>query len=615
MASKFKAPAHLVGLLVLALAGCSPKQAPGTTQQLPETARQPVTAQQPEPAAPAAGPVAASTGQDAGPYSRNAQVIAQGQALFQQNCAACHGFKQKGIGPNLSGVTSQVSHAWITRFVRNAPEVITSGDDRARRLVEEYNQVMPPFTSLSDADLQALVSFIHTQKAAAAPASTTHLGEALADPIPEKISPSGLSLVLEEVMQAPATSDKVPLARINKMRVLKGGKSDRHFIQELRGLIYEIKDNQLRVYMDITRERPNFIPQPGLATGFGSFAFHPEFYKNGLLYTTHTEKAGTAPADFAVPDSIRKTLQWVLMEWTVTNPAAPTFAGTGREMMRVDMVTQVHGVQEITFSPLAKPGSPDYGLLYIGVGDGGAAEHGAYYLCNSNKTIWSSVLRIDPRGRNSKNGRYGIPAANPFAGDQDPGTLGEVFARGFRNPNRISWSPDGKMIITEIGLNNIEEINLGQAGADYGWPAREGTFLLNYRGKMDKVYALPADDSKYNFTYPVAQFDHDEGNAISSGFVYEGPGMPLLQGQFVFGDIVSGRVFLVSNKNLRLGQQTPVKELSLQIGGKTTTLRAATGSRKTDLRFGLGPKKELYIFTKSDGRIYRVTNCLPKTKS
>ncbi|MGV3640393.1 MAG: PQQ-dependent sugar dehydrogenase, partial [Adhaeribacter sp.] len=518
MGSLFNLQAGAFSLL-LALAGCSPKQAPGAQNQLPETARQPVPVA--APAAAPASPAPASPGQASSPYSGDPQVIAQGQALFESNCAACHGFKQKGIGPNLSGVTAQVSHAWITRFVRNAPEVITSGDARAKRLFAEYNQYMPPFTNLSEGEIQALVSFIHTRKAAAAaPASTAHLGEAIADPIPDKIPASGLTLVLEEVLRAPATAEKVPLARINKMRVLKGGKTDRHFIQELRGQIYEMKDNKLSVYMDITKERPNFIPQPGLATGFGSFAFHPEFYKNGLLYTTHTEKAGTAPADFAVPDSIRKTLQWVLTEWKVANPAAPTFAGTGREMMRVDMVTQVHGVQEITFAPLAKPGSPDYGLLYIGVGDGGSAEHGAYYLCNSNKTIWSSVLRIDPRGRNSKNGRYGIPAANPFARDPDPLTLGEVFARGFRNPNRISWAPDGKMLITEIGLNNIEEINIGKAGADYGWPAREGTFLLNYRGKMDKVYALPADDSKYNFTYPVAQFDHDEGNAISSGFVY-----------------------------------------------------------------------------------------------
>lgn len=160
-------------------------------------------------------------------------------------------------------------------------------------------------------------------------------------------------------------------------------------------------------------------------------------------------------------------------------------------MLRVNMVNNIHGVQEITFNPLAKPGAPDYGLLYIGVGDGGAAEQKYSFLCNSNKTIWSSVLRIDPRGTNSKNGRYGIPTINPFASDNDPETLGEIFAIGFRNPNRISWSPDGKMLISDIGLANIEELNVGKAGANYGWPAREGTFYFITEVKWTKYMPCP----------------------------------------------------------------------------------------------------------------------------
>jgi glucose/arabinose dehydrogenase len=454
------------------------------------------------------------------------------------------------------------------------------------------------------------VSFIHTHKRSAVDtAGTARLGAALPDPIPTKIPHSGLTLTLQEVLQAPATSQKIPLTRIHQMRVLTSGKKDRHFIQELRGYIYEIENKQLRVFMDIRRERPGFISEPGLATGFGSFAFHPEFYKNGLLYTTHTEAANTAPADFAYADTLRVTLQWVLTEWKMKDPGARTFAGTGREMMRVNMMTQMHGVQEITFNPLARPGSPDYGLLYIGIGDGGAAERGAYFICDSNKTVWSSVLRIDPQGRNSKNGQYGIPAINPYARDNDPNTLGEVFARGFRNPNRITWAPDGQMLISDIGLTKVEELNIGTPGADYGWPAREGTFLLHFKGKMDRVYALPEDDQKFNFTYPVAQFDHDEGNAFSGGFVYQGPDMPLLKGKYVFGDIVSGRVFFVKTDQLKIGQQSPIQELKLSLGGKVITLRQTTANKKTDLRFGLGPKQELYLFTKTDGRIYQVVNC------
>ena len=77
------------------------------------------------------------------------------------------------------------------------------------------------------------------------------------------------------------------------------------------------------------------------------------------------------------------TLQWVLTEWKTENPGAATFSGTSRELFRVNMVTGIHGVQEITFNPLSKPGDEDYGMLYIGVGDGGSVENGYPFLAHS----------------------------------------------------------------------------------------------------------------------------------------------------------------------------------------------------------------------------------------
>ena len=245
-----------------------------------------------------------------------------------------------------------------------------------------------------------------------------------------------------------------------------------------------------------------------------------------------------------------------------------------------------------------------------GVGDGGASENGFYFLCNSKNRVWSSVLRIDPAGRNSRNGRYGIPAINPFAKDNDEASLGEIFCRGFRNPNRICWTPDGKMLITDIGHANAEEINIGIAGAEYGWPEREGTFLINHRGEMKVVYNLPADDPTLHYTYPVAFYDHDEGNAISGGFVYSGTAIPLLSGKYIFGDIVNGRVFYVENKDLTLGKQAPVQEMEIQLAGTTTSFQELSGSKKTDLRFGIGLNNDFYLYTKADGKIYRISGCV-----
>lgn len=541
-------------------------------------------------------------------YSADKQVIAKGQQLFQANCSTCHNFKQKGIGPNLATVTADVSPKWLREFIRNAPAVIDRGDARATALFKTYQQVMPAFTTLNDDDVLALMAFIHRNQQRPPATADGTLSQPLTDPMPTKIARSGLRLTLEAVTTAPATASKAPLARINQMRVLPGPK-DRLFLEDLRGPLYELVDTTLRVVMDLSRERPGFIHTPGLATGFGSYAFHPDFYANGLFYTSHTEKAQAAPADFAYADSIKTTLQWVLTEWTIADPTSAAFAGTGRELLRVNMVSPIHGMQEITFNPAAKVGSPDYGLLHIGVGDGGATENGYPFICRDNSHVWSSVLRIDPRGRNSKNGRYGIPATNPYAQDNDPSTLGEVFCRGFRNPNRISWTPDGTMLITDIGHANAEELNIGLAGADYGWPEREGLFRMNYQGRMDQVYALPADDSRNRYTYPVALYDHDEGNAFSGGYVYTGTDIPLLTGKYIFGDIVNGRVFFVESKQLQVGKQTPIQELELVLNGRVTTFRELSGSQKPDLRFGQGIGGAFYLYTKTDGKIYRIKGC------
>jgi mono/diheme cytochrome c family protein len=542
-------------------------------------------------------------------YSTDKQVVAKGQVLFQNNCATCHNFRQKGIGPNLAGVTAEVTPAWLRTFIRNAPEQIGAGDKRATALFKEYNQYMPDFTTLQETDLDAVLAYINAnQDRESLTAKPDNMGEALTDPIPTKLAKSGLRLTLTEVMTAPASATAGPLARINKMEVLPG-RPDRLFIEDLRGKLYEMTDNTLKVYMDIAQERPNFIHAPGLATGFGSYAFHPDFNKNGLLYTTHTEKAGTAPADFAYADSIKVTLQWVLTEWTVRKPAAATFAGKGRELLRVNVVSPIHGVQEITFNPLARPGTADYGLLYMGIGDGGATENGYDFLCNGKNRPWGSVLRIDPKGTNSQNGRYGVPASNPYAKDKDRATVREIFCRGFRNPNRIYWTPDGKMLITDIGQAQAEELNIGVAGGDYGWPNREGTFMINPHGNMGKVYPLPANDASFRYTYPVAQYDHDEGNAISGGFVYSGTAIPLLTGKYVFGDVVNGRVYYVDSKALALGRQATIQELELAVGNKLTTFRELSNSKKTDLRIGTGLNHELFLYTKTDGKIYQVSGC------
>lgn len=120
------------------------------------------------------------------------------------------------------------------------------------------------------------------------------------------------------------------------------------------------------------------------------------------------------------------------------------------------------------------------------------------------------------------------------------------------------------------------------------------------------MYPLPANDKKYKVSYPVAEFDHDEGNAISGGFEYWGNAIPALKGKYLFGEIVHGRLFYVNVADLKQGKQAIIKEWQIAYNGKTTTLEALTNDKRIDLRLGRDHDGELYIFTKPDGKVYKL---------
>ncbi|HTN08340.1 PQQ-dependent sugar dehydrogenase [Agriterribacter sp.] len=533
-------------------------------------------------------------------------VIASGKTLFNQYCASCHNMQQNGIGPKLAGITTEVPAEWLRHFILSPEQTIASGDERATRLFKEYKTMMPSFATLKDNDVNALIAFLNAHQPSANSRKETNKG--LADPIPERIKFSGLVVNLTAVTSFPVTADdgKKPLARITKLDFQPN--TGDLFVDDLNGKLYKIKNGQPVLYMDIIKLKPRFIHQPGLATGLGSFAFHPNFAANGLFYTTHTEPPYTAKAIFGFDDSIKATVQWVLTEWKVSNTTTDHFAGTSRELFRADMVGGIHGVQEITFNPLAKPGDEDYGLLYIGVGDGGSVENGYSFLAQSKEKIWGTILRIDPLGRNSANGQYGIPAHNPFAREHTGKIPGEIYAFGFRNPHRISWTRDGKMLACNIGQHHIESVNLVRPGNNYGWPTREGSFVIDPHGDINNVYPLPANDSVYKITYPVAEFDHDEGVAISGGLEYWGDAIPQLKGKYFFGDIPSGRLYYINVSDIEQGKQAMIREWSITIGSASATLAQACESSRVDLHFGRDAQGELYILTKADGKLYKLTS-------
>jgi len=538
------------------------------------------------------------------PASSDSLAIASGAESFNLNCSGCHNFSQSGIGPSLAGLATKVPRDWIERFIKDPQKMISSHDERAERLYKQYKSIMPSFAGLKEDEIKNIIAFINNHKEAGKQKENKN---ALLNPIPESIQSSSLVVGLQMITQIPASSDsgKKPLARITKMDVQPS--TQNLFVLDLRGKLYRLQNGRPVVYMDMAKLRPKFIHEPGLATGFGSFAFHPDFLKNGILYTTHTEPPGSGKADFGYADSIKVALQWVLTEWKSNDPRATEFSGTSRELLRINMVSSIHGVQEISFNPFSGKGKNDYGLLYIGIGDGGCVENGYAFLAHSKEKIWGTILRIDPSGRNSGNGQYGIPGNNPFSHDPDKNVLKEIFAYGFRNPHRFTWTRSNKMLACNIGHSNIESIDLVTGGHDYGWPIREGNFLLDPYGDLTTVSPLPPDDSSYKITYPIAEYDHDEGKAISGGFEYLGS-IPGLKGKYFFGDIPTGRLFYIDLADVKQGQQAKISEWKISIDGNVKTLKEICGSDRVDLHFGRDSKGGLYILTKADGKIYKLVS-------
>ena len=329
----------------------------------------------------------------------------------------------------------------------------------------------------------------------------------------------------------------------------------------------------------------------------------------------------------------------IITEWHATNPAANTFEGTKRELLRVGQIvtTLTHPFGDVEFNPTAKPGSPDYGLLYTSGSDLGFSNGGGPNANNPKQTqrldtLISAVLRIDPRspsvsGGTKGLGDYTIPAINKFAADGDPKTFGEIYAYGFRNTHRLSWDlMDGTMFGSDIGMNNIEEINIIHEGRNYGWMKREGIWengIFRPGGALDQLFALPADvldgRVKDEFTYPVAMYDHNEGQAVAGGFAYYGK-IAALRGKFVFGDVVRGRVFVADLAAMKKADDgipqtvAPIEEVQLytrDATGKRTyvtfheLVEATNGATATraDLHLGRDRDGEIFLTSRQDGMI------------
>lgn len=476
------------------------------------------------------------------------------------------------------------------------------------------------------------------------------------------------------------TGNPGSLARINFMRP-EPGASGRLFVNDLNGPLYIVdpKTKQFTTYLDFNGrgaakglfDRLPFVA--GFANGLIGFQFAPDYLTSGKFYTLHLEETavqgsllpdktsvpgldltGYEPTP-AVPTPGPIARESVIIEWTDTNIHDTTFEGTAREVLRIQLNTQIHPTGDMVFNPAARPGTPEWGVMYIGAGDGGAGEQADAIRRNNPQrldTLVGKILRIvpDPGKQSatstlSASGRYRVPNDNPFV--KTPGARPEIWAYGFRNPHRLDWEIDSarpannRLLAMSIGLHTWETVNVVHKGANYGYSAREGNEALlpsNQTGERPAVDRLPVMISDTVTrgtiapTYPVLQYNHGLGGfAIMGGFVYRGDKLPALKGKFLLGDILTGRLWYANYSEMLAaddgkastmaamhpvelkwrGQNYPTMN-PIVISGYQARRAAdpAAGSApmpaRADIRFGFDATGEFYILSKVDGMIRAV---------
>ncbi len=395
-----------------------------------------------------------------------------------------------------------------------------------------------------------------------------------------------------------------------------GDGTNRLFVTDQRGTIHVIQNGSLLAtpFLDIesrlVTERTGFDER-----GLLGLAFHPNYGQSGspgsdkfyVYYSAPSMDPGTAadPIDH----------QSVLAEYSVSGNQNVANPASERILMTFNQPQFNHNGGNLAFGP--------DDMLYITTGDGGGggddepghtgggAGNPIGGLGNAQDLTkpLGKVLRIDPLGNNGPGGQYGIPADNPFVGD--PGVREEIYAYGLRNPWRATFDGN-QFIVADVGQGLVEEVDLIEAGGNYGWRIKEGTFDFDNTVSPNPPAAL---------LDPIAQYSRPSGGgpgtglpqigiSVTGGVVYRGSESPALDGVYIFGDFstnfspANGTLLALTPDILNGNASLPADPIVLDvIGGNPIG--------EYILAFGLDENGEVYLATKSTLAPSGTNNGLP----
>jgi hypothetical protein len=294
--------------------------------------------------------------------------------------------------------------------------------------------------------------------------------------------------------------------------------SNRLFVVEQPGRIKVLQPGERTptVFLDISNK-----VKAGGENGLLGLAFHPQYPENHRFFVCYTRAldGATVVAEYRA---------------SVTNPdlARPK----ERLLLEIPQPSEIHHAGMLAFGPES--------LLYISTGDGfwEDPENSAQNF----ESLRGKILRIDV-DHSDGDKPYSSPSSNPFFGEI-PGA-DEVFAMGFRNPWRFSFDrATGQLFAGDVGHEQREEIDIVISGGNYGWRAFEGTRCTNFDSTLcDSLSSIP----------PLIEYEHTDGRcSVIGGYVYRGAGSSLPSGSYVFGDLCTGEIMLMSEGTTQLGLDT-----------------------------------------------------------
>jgi aldose sugar dehydrogenase len=181
------------------------------------------------------------------------------------------------------------------------------------------------------------------------------------------------------------------------------------------------------------------------------------------------------------------------------------------------------------------------------------------------------VLRINPDGS--------VPSDNPFVGRN--GALPEIWSLGHRNVEGAAIHPEtGRLWTHEMGPAGGDELNITQAGRNYGWP------LVSW-GRHYDGRDIPDPTTRPDFTQSIR---HWVPVIAPSGMVfYTGNAIPAWKGNLLIGGMVARAIVRLTLN----GEQVTGEE------------RISAGGRIRDVR--QGPDGAVYAIDESNGTILRLT--------